>query len=310
MNVSTITGRELWAWRRWAVGMAIAHGVSNREVDWLLKSVGNLDSLTLRLESIAEDRSIEISMPLDRLSALWIDRVEQRKPVQYLVGKTCWRDFELVVSSAVLIPRPETESMIDIALAASDSLQQQGIWVDLGTGSGAIAIGLAKTLPMATIFAVDVSAEALDIATANATRLNVITQINFSQGNWFSPLSQLQGKVAGIISNPPYIPSREVLQLQREVVNHEPHLALDGGLDGLDAIRELVNTAPKYLQPGGIWLVEMMAGQGAMVVELLEQQGSYTDIEIINDLAGLDRFVLAKKSFAIAIPLLFAETLR
>jgi release factor glutamine methyltransferase len=294
VNVVTITGRELWGWRRWAVSIAMTHGVSQREVDWLLKSVASLDSLTLRLESIADDRSIDISMPLDRLSALWIDRVEQHKPVQYLVGTTFWRDFELVVSPAVLIPRPETESIIDIALAASSRLQQQGIWVDLGTGSGAIAIGLAKTLPMASIFAVDTSDEALDIARANATRLNVLSQIDFSQGNWWSSLSQLKGNVAGMISNPPYIPSAEVLRLQPEVVNHEPHLALDGGLDGLEAIRVLVDTAPEYLQPGGIWLIEMMAGQGAAVVELLEQQGSYTNIEIIDDLAGLDRFVLAR----------------
>jgi release factor glutamine methyltransferase len=294
VNLVTITGRELWAWRRWAVDIAATNDVNQREIDWLLKSIANLDSLTLRLESIADDRSIEISMPLDRLSALWIDRVEHHKPVQYLLGTTFWRDFELVVSPAVLIPRPETESIIDIALAASTSLQQQSIWVDLGTGSGAIAIGLAKTLPMAEIFAVDTSTEALNVARANATRLNVIHQINFSHGSWWTSLVQLKGKVAGMISNPPYIPSAEVLQLQPEVVNHEPHLALDGGLDGLEAIRILVNTAPEYLQPGGIWLIEMMAGQGAAVVKLLEQQGSYTDIEIIDDLAGLDRFVLAR----------------
>jgi release factor glutamine methyltransferase len=282
--------------------MATAHAVSQREVDWLLKSVANLDSLTLRLESIAADQVIEISMSLDCLSALWIDRVEHHKPVQYLVKKTFWRDFELIVSPAVLIPRPETESIIDIALAASNSIQKQGIWVDLGTGSGAIAIGLARVMPAAKIFAVDISNAALDIAKINATRLGVIAgaaslvenRINFSQGSWWSSLAQLQNQVAGMISNPPYIPAAAVLQLQPEVVKHEPHLALDGGWDGLDAIRLLVDTAPEYLQPGGIWLIEMMAGQGAAVVELLARQGSYTDIEIIDDLAGLDRFVLAR----------------
>jgi release factor glutamine methyltransferase len=294
VDLVKVTGQELWLWRRWAMNIATANEISWREVDWLLKSVAELDSLTLRLESIADDQSIEISIPLDRLSGLWIDRVEQRKPVQYLVGKTFWRDFELVVSPAVLIPRPETESIIDIALAASSRLQQRGIWVDLGTGSGAIAIGLAKVLSTASIFAVDTSAEALNIAQANANRLDVIDQITFSQGDWWSSLSQLKGKVAGMISNPPYIPSTEVLRLQPEVVEHEPHLALDGGADGLDAIRLLVSTAPDYLQPGGIWLIEMMAGQGAVVVELLAQQGSYTDLEIIDDLAGFDRFVLAR----------------
>ena len=296
-----ITSKELWEWRIWAVSIT-TDDISDREVDWLLQSVANVDRLTLRLESLANakgtrtenGRSIEISMSLDRLTALWLDRVQERKPVQYLIGTTCWRDFELVVSPAVLIPRPETESIIDIALAATDSIQQQGIWVDLGTGSGAIAIAIARSLPTARIYAVDSSSAALEIAQINATRLDVLDRINFSHCSWWSSLAHLQGKVTVMLSNPPYIPSPEVLLLQPEVAQHEPHLALDGGLDGLDAIRVLVDTAPEYLQAGGIWLIEMMAGQGAAVLALLEQQGSYDDIEIIHDLAGLDRFVLAR----------------
>ncbi len=299
METSQVTESKLWAWRQWAINIASAGDISSREVDWLLESVTNLDRLALRLGSIAPSQSIEMAMSLDRLSALWIERVETRKPVQYLVGKTFWRDFELVVSPAVLIPRPETESIIDIAVAASDTVQQQGNWVDLGTGSGAIAIGLAQALPQAQIYAVDCSTAALDIAQLNATRIDASNRglrqrIHFSQGNWWSSLSQLQGKVAAMISNPPYIPSQAVLQLQPEVVRHEPHLALDGGNDGLSAIRILVDTAPIYLQSGGIWLVEMMAGQGVAVADLLARQGSYTDIEIIDDLAGLDRFALAR----------------
>ena len=296
-----ITSEELWEWRIWAVSIT-TDDISDREVDWLLQSVANVDRLTLRLESLANakgtrtenGRSIEISMSLDRLTALWLDRVQDRKPVQYIIGTAFWRDFELVVSPAVLIPRPETESIIDIALAATDSIQQQGIWVDLGTGSGAIAIAIARTLPAARIYAVDSSSAALEIAKINATRLDVLDRINFSHGSWWSSLAHLQGKVTVMLSNPPYIPSPEVLLLQPEVAQHEPHLALDGGLDGLDAIRLLVDTAPKYLQAGGIWLIEMMAGQGAAVVALLERQGSYDDIEIIHDLAGLDRFVLSR----------------
>ncbi|AFY96174.1 peptide chain release factor N(5)-glutamine methyltransferase [Chamaesiphon minutus] len=304
MSDSLVTGRELWAWRRWARSVAAPGKISEREIDWLLQSVANLDRLTLRLESIAPDRSIPISMSLDRLSALWHDRVANHQPVQYLIGTAFWRDFELVVSPAVLIPRPETESIIDIAIANANNLQKQGIWVDLGTGSGAIAIGLAKELPDAQIYAVDYSAAALKIACLNATKLDVIDsdarrlrqRITFSQGNWWSSIAHLQGRVAGMLSNPPYIPSEEVLRLQPEVVKHEPHLALDGGFDGLEAIRVLVETAPAYLQPGGIWLIEMMAGQGCAVIELLTKQGSYTDIEIINDLAGHDRFALARRN--------------
>jgi release factor glutamine methyltransferase len=302
VDLDLITGRELWQWRRWASQLATDRGVSAYEVDWLLQAVANVDRLTLRLESIEDRQSVQISVSLDRLSALWLDRLDARKPVQYLVGKTYWRDFELFVSPAVLIPRPETESIIDIALAASNRIQQQGIWVDLGTGSGAIAIGLARELPAAKIFAVDWSLKALEIARRNVHHLDAIDsqalrlsqRIHFSQGSWWSSLGHLQGQVAGMLSNPPYIPSEEVLRLQPEVTNHEPHLALDGGVDGLAAIRLLVETAPDYLQDGGIWLIEMMAGQGETVRDLLTQQGSYTDIQIINDLAGLDRFVSAK----------------
>lgn len=289
-----ITGKELWAWRRWAIQLAVDKDVSSYEVDWLLQSVAGVNKLTLRLESIGDQELINISVGIDRLSQLWIDRVDDRQPVQYLVGKTFWRDFELIVSPAVLIPRPETESIIDIAVAESSKLQQQGIWVDLGTGSGAISIGLAREFPDATIYAVDCSLDALDIARSNAARLGVFDRTHFSQGSWWSSLRHLRDKVAGMVSNPPYIPSDEVLLLQPEVANHEPHLALDGGTDGLDAIRLLVDTAPDYLQVGGIWLIEMMAGQGEMVRQLLIEQGSYTDIQIIDDLAGFDRFVLAR----------------
>ena len=294
VNPELITGKQLWAWRRWAVELAIAHNVSPSEVDWLLAAVANLDRLTLRLESIGDEQVVQVNRSLDRLSALWLDRVDDRQPIQYLVGTTYWRDFQLIVSPAVLIPRPETESIIDIAIAQSSQLQHQGIWVDLGTGSGAIAIALARELPQATIHAVDYSTEALAIARTNATNLDILHRINFTQGSWWSSLPQLRGKVAGMLSNPPYIPSADVLTLQPEVANHEPHLALDGGIDGLESIRLLVDTAPDYLQVGGIWLIEMMAGQGEAVRDLLIQQGSYTDIQIINDLAGLDRFVCAR----------------
>lgn len=284
---------KLWAWRRWARTTATERDLNAREVDWLLESVSNLDRLALRLESNGE-RPIELSLSLDRLTELWQNRLDKRVPVQYLIGKAFWRDFELVVSPAVLIPRPETEAIIDIAIAASTESQQCGNWVDLGTGSGAIAIGLARELPHAQIYAIDLSVDALDIARTNAEKLQIRDRIDVRQGNWWSSLSHLQGRVTAMLSNPPYIPSTEVLQLQPEVVGHEPHLALDGGEDGLQAMRILVDTAPEYLESGGIWLVEMMAGQGTAVADLLTQHGSYRGIEIINDLAGLDRFVLAR----------------
>jgi release factor glutamine methyltransferase len=199
-----------------------------------------------------------------------------------------------------LIPRPETESLIDLAVVAAKKAfvtqLEQGHWADLGTGSGAIAIGLADAFPKVTIHAVDRSSEALAIAQTNAQKLGFANQIQFYQGSWWEPLSALKGKISGMVANPPYIPSSLIPQLQPEVAKHEPHLALDGGTDGLDCIRHLIAASPAYLRPGGVWIIEMMAGQAQIVAKLLHNQGSYCKIEIHADLAGIERFALAYRS--------------
>jgi release factor glutamine methyltransferase len=243
---------------------------------------------------------LEVRCSLSELEQLWQRRVRDKVPVQYLAGTAPWRQFSLQVSPAVLIPRPETELLIDLALAAIQSgggaELTTGNWVDLGTGSGAIAIGLADALPDASIHAVDCSAAALDIARQNAQQCGFSQRIHFYQGSWFSPLSHLHGQLSGMVANPPYIPGSIIADLQPEVAQHEPHLALDGGVDGLDCIRELVATAPEYLRPGGIWLIESMAGQPAAIAQMLTAQGSYHNAQIYQDLAGIERFVLAYRS--------------
>ena len=195
----------------------------------------------------------------------------------------------------MLIPRPETELLIDLAVEAvkSSCVNPKSDWVDLGTGSGAIAIGLACALTNARVYAVDCSSEALAVARLNAENLGFGSRINFYQGLWWEPLAFLKSQVSGMVSNPPYIPSSTVLTLQPEVFKHEPHLALDGGFDGLECIRHLVETAPDYLESGGVWLVEMMAGQAEAVADMLESHGSYGKVQIFSDLAGIDRFALA-----------------
>jgi release factor glutamine methyltransferase len=238
---------------------------------------------------------IELKLSVSELDRLWQRRLLERVPVQYLTGVAHWRDFSLKVTPAVLIPRPETELLIDLAVDAvkSYSVNRKSDWVDLGTGSGAIAIGLASELTNATVYAVDCCSEALAVARQNAENLGFGSRVNFYQGLWWEPLGFLKGKVSGMVSNPPYIPSSTVLTLQPEVLKHEPHLALDGGLDGLDCIRHLVETAPDYLESGGVWLVEMMAGQAEAVADMLQSHGSYGEVQIFSDLAGIDRFALA-----------------
>lgn len=292
-----VSGQQLSRWREQAQQEALKAGVSPAEVDWLLQEVAGIDSLALRLELFKVRLHIPLKKSLSVLTQLWQQRLQKRLPVQYLVGVTPWRHFSLQVSKDVLIPRPETEILIDLTLeaiaASSNPDISLGDWVDLGTGSGAIAIGLAEVLPHATIHAVDCSVAANAIAIANAKNLGFGERIKFYQGSWWSPLGILKGQVSGMVSNPPYIPTTLIAQLQPEVAHHEPHLALDGGCDGLESIRHLINTSPDYLRPGGIWLIEMMAGQAESVTQLLNEQGSYHKIQIFPDLAGIDRFALA-----------------
>jgi len=291
---ASISGQELSQWRQQAIADLEQAQLSPKEVDIFLQAVTDIDTLSLRLQSFREREKIPLSYSWSEITKRWQKRLQSRVPLQYLLESVVWRNFTLKVSPEVLIPRPETELLIDI-VAETVRGEEGGIWVDLGTGSGAIAIGLASILTKAEIYAIDYSQTALAIAKENIIKTGFADRIILKQGSWWTPLEKWKGQISGMLSNPPYIPSAEILDLQIEVREHEPRLALDGGEDGLTALRYLVATAPDYLRSGGLWLVEMRAGQGEKVVQMLENQGNYRQIQIINDLAGFDRFVLAER---------------
>ena len=291
---ASISGQELSQWRQQAIADLAQAQLSPKEVDIFLQAVTDLDNLSLRLQSFREREKIPLSYSWSEITKRWQKRLQARVPLQYLLESVVWRNFTLKVSPEVLIPRPETELLIDI-VGETVRGDDGGIWVDLGTGSGAIAIGLASILTKAAIYATDYSQTALAIAKENIINTGFADRIILKQGSWWTPLEKWQGQISGMLSNPPYIPSAEILDLQIEVREHEPRLALDGGEDGLTALRYLVATAPDYLRSGGLWLVEMRAGQGEKVAQMLENQGNYRQIQIINDLAGFDRFVLAER---------------
>lgn len=291
---ASISGQELSQWRQQAIADLQQAQLSPKEVDIFLQAVTDLDTLSLRLQSFREREKIPLSYSWSEITKRWQKRLQARVPLQYLLESVVWRNFTLKVSPEVLIPRPETELLIDI-VAETVRGEEGGIWVDLGTGSGAIAIGLASILTKAEIYAIDYSQTALAIAKENIINTGFADRIILKQGSWWTPLEKWKGQISGMVSNPPYIPSAEILDLQIEVREHEPRLALDGGEDGLTALRYLVATAPDYLRSGGLWLVEMRAGQGEKVAQMLENQGNYRQIQIINDLAGFDRFVLAER---------------
>lgn len=292
MKSHSISGEDLYCWYQAATKTAISNNIDPQELDWLMQTITSLDSLSLRLGTFQEQFQINSNVSLSELTILWQQRLQERLPVQYLVETVFWRRFQLKVTPEVLIPRPETELIIDIAQEHNLITEPEQNWVDLGTGSGAIALGLADVLTQATIHAVDISWDALKIAQENAVKLKLEQNIRFYQGSWWNPLEFLQGKITGMVSNPPYIPTSQIDSLQPEVANHEPRLALDGGDDGLDDIRYLVETSPNYLVSGGIWLIELMVGQADIVIELLQQQGEYYDVKVFSDLNGIERFVL------------------
>lgn len=291
---ASISGQELSQWRQQAIADLQQAQLSAKEVDIFLQAVTDLDTLSLRLQSFREREKIPLSYSWSEITKRWQKRLTTRVPLQYLLESVVWRNFTLKVSPDVLIPRPETELLIDIVEETVRG-EAGGIWVDLGTGSGAIAIGLASILTKAEIYATDYSPTALAIAKENIINTGFADRIILKQGSWWTPLEKWKGQISGMLSNPPYIPSAEILDLQIEVREHEPRLALDGGEDGLTALRYLGATAPDYLRSGGLWLVEMRASQGEKVAQMLENQGNYRQIQIINDLAGFDRFVLAER---------------
>jgi release factor glutamine methyltransferase len=284
---------QFWDWYKQQLVVAREFDVPSNELEWLILRILPLDKLDLRLQSSRVSQLVTPDL-LHGLDRLWQQRLHDRVPVQYLTGAVTWRNLDLQVSPDVLIPRPETELIIDIVMANCPIHRSwHGDWVDLGTGSGAIAIALAQNFPHLSIHAVDLSPNALAIAQINASQ-HKISNIHFACGSWFAPLTSWRGKIFGMVANPPYIPSAEVLRLQPEVTNHEPHLALDGGADGLDAIRHLLAIAPEYLMSGGFWLVELMAGQAPIVQSWLQAHPKYWQIQMHQDYAGIERFVSAR----------------
>lgn len=213
----------------------------------------------------------------------WTSRRAAREPFAYITGSKGFRRIELGVDERVLIPRPETELLVAVAKVDRPC----GI-LDVATGSGAVALALADELPDATIAAVDISEQALDVARANAERLGA--KVEFIESDL---LEAVDGIYDAITANLPYIESGELAGLQPEISEYEPMLALDGGDDGLDLVRRLAKQAAAHLKPGGLLALEIGSGQGAATAKILADAG-FTDVELHQDLAGLDRVVSAK----------------
>lgn len=225
-----------------------------------------------------------------------IKRRKQKEPVAYIIKEKGFFESDFEVSHHVLIPRPDTETIVEAALkvlAPGPGAFEPKTVLDLGTGSGAIIVSMAKALPDHFYVAGDVSRRALAVAKRNARKI-ARDRICFFAGSWCSALKPDQ-QFDLIVSNPPYIPKKDIQTLQPEVKEFEPLLALDGGDDGLGCFRSILSEAHHYLAPGGTLLLEMGFDQKEGMLDILRLYSQYSDHEFIRDMAGHNRVVLIKK---------------
>lgn len=227
-----------------------------------------------------------------------ISRRLRREPIQYITGHQEFYGLDLRVTPAVLIPRPETEHLVEAVLAHFKPLATQPLRIaDVGTGSGALALALAAHLPQARITALDLSPEALHVAQTNARQHHLSDRIHFLRSDLLASLSHSEAAANpsesfdAIVSNPPYIPEADAAHLHPQVLDHEPHAALFAGPSGLDIYRRLIPQAHAALKPGGLLALEIGHGQRADLANLLS---SWQDVEFLLDLQQIPRVVLAR----------------
>jgi len=260
-----------------------------RSAEWLLSAATGLS----RVEVYAyHDRPLS---PEERVRYReLIELRAQGMPLQYATGEMPFRHLVMHVAPGVFIPRPETEVLVDAVL---ERIPADPVIVDLCTGSGCIAVSIAFERADALVHATDASEAAVEAARRNALYADVSKRVQVIHGDLFSPLSaDLRGRVDVVVSNPPYIPSADLPDLPSEVLGFEPHLALDGGPDGLDVARRIWNEARSWLRPGGFIALELDAGRVRAASE--ELGGYYSGIEVLTDLAGKDRIVVARNGEA------------
>jgi len=274
-----------------------------QEAQWMIERISGYDAGELQLagEESATDRAVA---HLDDMLA----RRVSGEPLQYVLGQWSFRGVELFVDARVLIPRPETEVVAEVAIEELVRLGERrsrgNSWTvetayavaDLGTGSGAIALALAHELPDAEVWATDVSDDALDVARANVAGAGTVgARVRVAAGSWFDALpAALRGRLRLVVSNPPYVSDAEAEVLPREVLDHEPAAALFSGPTGLESVEVIVGDAGPWLEPAGVLVCEIAPHQARDAVDLALRAG-FVEAFVRFDLAGRDRVLVARR---------------
>lgn len=279
---------DVWSIRRvlsWAADDLKRRGNEGArlDVELLLGRVLGLDRIGLIMQS-------ERPLAAGELAAFreLFKRRRQGEPVAYLLGGREFYGISLRVDARVLIPRPDTERLVEVALERTRARSMQGNALDLCTGSGCVAIAFARQRPTWNVTASDISPDAVALARDNASRTGAVRNLRVVEGSLFAAVTGQRFEL--VTANPPYIATAELAELPVDVRDFEPRLALDGGPDGLDLVREIAALAPQQLSEGGLLALEIGADQGPAALEILKARG-YRDVQLARDLGGRDRVV-------------------
>lgn len=285
---------EAWTIRRvltWATDDLRARGgeTPRLEAELLLAMVLGIDRIGLVLQ---HDRPLS----KEELAAYRAMHVRRRagEPVAYLRGEREFYGRQFVVDRRVLVPRPETELLVEVALERTRHLSLALRALDLCTGSGCVAVTLAKERPTASVLGTDLSEDALTVARLNAQRLGALPTVAFLRSDLFADIGAGEGVFDLVTANPPYIPEADRATLDRGIVDFEPHLALFGGEHGFDVIDRIVTGAPAVLAPGGILAMEVGAGQADRAAAHMTEHG-FTEVIVRRDYGGVDRIVSGRR---------------
>lgn len=282
---------DVWTVQRiltWTTEFLAGKGVESarREAELLLAHARKCQRIRLYTD-------FDVPLTDDERSRMrgFVQQRSQRVPLAYITGRREFYGRDFAVGQGVLIPRPETETLVDVCLEVIPEDQPARI-IEVGFGSGCIAITLARQRPLLSAIAIDPSPQAFEFASINVNEHKVADRVSLMRGSTFEPLESDMEPVDGIVSNPPYVRIDEMAELEPEVSRHEPHEALVSGDDGLDVVREIVLQASRYLKPGGWIALEVDPSQCETVVQLLHASNFQHGV-IRRDLNGSDRVVSA-----------------
>ena len=284
-----VSTKDFFLWKE----KQILKGGDKKNLSLLIDTLGGLSKKEINLLQIRSEKNVILKKNLESLQFAWEKHLRTSTPIEYLSGISYWRNLKLKVSNKVLIPRSETELIIEIVSNIFSNNERKIFFADLGTGSGAISIALALANQNWYGVATDIDKNALEIASQNFKNHSKKSNLKFFCGNWWDPLKDFKGELDFAVANPPYIPKDVYTKLPKEVKNYEPRIALLGGEDGLDHIREIIYKSPLYLKEKGWLIVENHFDQGGRIKKLFLENG-FKAVKILKDLSGIGRFTIGR----------------